>query len=123
MLSGLSPGAGTSRIEEFSDGVFAFALTLLVIGFVAVFTVFALLHWCAYAFADALGLSPGDRSRALIGMRTHLLSVGVGVVSVGLVLILPMNMIGVAGFVYASLGPIHAVHGWRSNRSLPQSQP
>jgi hypothetical protein len=47
-------------------------------------------------------------------MRAHLLSVAVGVVSVVLVFLLPPRLVGVAGFLYASLGPLHALHGWWS---------
>ena len=91
------------------------------LGFVAVFGVFALLHWRAYATADALQLSETDRREAWLGIRTHLLSVGVGLVSMLLVLTLPGRWVGMAGFAYASLGPLHAWHAWWSRRNLVEA--
>ena len=86
------------------------------LGFVAVFAVFALLYWRAYAVADALGLSAAERREAFLGIRTHLLSVAVGLASMTLVLTLPSRWVGMAGFAYASLGPLHGWHGWWSRR-------
>jgi uncharacterized membrane protein len=214
VLSGQTRGEGTSRIEAFSDGVFAFALTLLVVslepprsydellatiwiwvehyrffrayriadgvtillnslllfvvlfyvyplkfmftflshmffgiapprdrlatfgmsversvdllliyglGFIAIFAVFTLLHWRVHSQADALALSAAERREARIGLRTHLLSAIVGLVSVGLVLTLPPHRIGFAGMFYAVLGPLHAWHAWWSRRAILES--
>ncbi|HEX5634055.1 MAG TPA: hypothetical protein VFX50_12540, partial [Gemmatimonadales bacterium] len=82
------------------------------------FAVFALLHWRAYAVAGPLGLSAVERRRAWIGLRTHLLSVAVGVLSVLLVFGLPPRLVGLAGFIYAVLGPVHAWHGWYSRPAI-----
>ena len=91
-------------------------LVIYGLGFVAVFGVFALLYWRAFAVASTLGLSRAHTRSAWIGMRSHLLSVAVGLSSIALVLLLPPRMIGLAGFIYSSLGPLHAVHGWLSHR-------
>jgi hypothetical protein len=91
-------------------------LVIYGLGFIAVFTVFALLHWRAYAASQSLGLSLSDKQKAWIGMRTHLLSVSVGVASIAMVLVLPARLSGLAGFVYTALGPLHAIHGRRSHR-------
>lgn len=125
-LAGLFLGVGPARERVAPMGMtIGDSATLLVIygvGFVAVFLVFALLHWRAYTVADHLGLDWSERQRVRIGIRTHLLSVAVGVLSIVLVLLLPSHLAGLAGFIYASLGPVHAFHGWWSHRSLAQSE-
>ena len=55
-------------------------------------------------------------------MRSHLLSVAVGLSSIALVLLLPPRMVGLAGFIYSSLGPLHAMHGWWSHRTAVQAE-
>ena len=75
MLS-LRPRTGEpSRIEAFSDGVFAFATTLLVV-------------------SQQVPRTDDD---------------------------LIETMIGLAGCVYAGLGPVHAVHGSWSYREVPET--
>jgi uncharacterized membrane protein len=96
-------------------------LLIYGVGFVAVFSVFALLYWRAYATADALALSATDRREAWLGIRTHVLSVGVGVLSILLTLTLPGRLVGLAGFAYASLGPVHAWHAWWSRRDVVEA--
>jgi hypothetical protein len=55
-------------------------------------------------------------------MRTHLLSVAVGVTSIALVFLLPPRMVGLAGVIYSSLGPLHAAHGWWSHRTSVEAK-
>lgn len=93
-------------------------LVVYGLGFIAVFTVFALLYWRAYAAADVLRLSATDRREASLGIRTHLLSVGVGMLSILLTFTLPSRLVGLAGFAYASLGPLHAWHARWSRRAF-----
>jgi uncharacterized membrane protein len=120
-LAGLLLGLGAARDHAAMAGMtMANSATILAVyglGFIAVFAVFALLHWRAYAVAGTLGLSGMERRRAWIGLRTHLLSVAVGVLSVVLVFALPPHLVGLAGFIYAMLGPVHAWHGWHSRRA------
>jgi uncharacterized membrane protein len=115
-------GLGPARDQQALAGMtFERSAELLLIyglGFVAVFSVLALLYWRAYATADVLELSAVDRREAWLGIRTHLLSVGVGMLSVLLTLTLPGRLVGMAGFAYASLGPLHAWHAWWSRRGV-----
>lgn len=94
--------------------------TLMVIyglGFAAVFAIFALMYRHAWGRAEAIGLSAAQRREAGAIARAHALSMSVGLVSVGLALTLPLPWVGLAGFLYATLGPLHAIHGtWSARR-------
>lgn len=95
--------------------------TLMLIygaGFVAVFVVFALLHGRVLRVAPRIGLDPQLRRRAAHSLGSHLLSVAIGVLSLLLAAILPDRLVGLAGFTYALLGPVHATYGRLSARRL-----
>lgn len=122
LMFGIGPARDQAALAGMSIGRSAELLLIYSLGFVAVFLVFTLLYWRAYTMAAPLGLSAADTRRARIGMRTHLLSVAVGVVSLALVFVLPARMVGLADFVYAALGPLHAAHGWWSHRQTLEAQ-
>jgi uncharacterized membrane protein len=96
-------------------------------GFVAVFAIFALLYWNVYRRRAQLDLGALDAFDARAGARTHLISVAVGLASIGLALVLPIYLIGAAGMIYGLQGPLH----WRNGvliararaRVLPASTP
>jgi hypothetical protein len=96
-------------------------------GFAAMMFVFVLLYWNAYRTRDRLSLTPAQAFEARAGIRTHLVSVFVGVLSVILALTLPIDYIWIAGVIYALQGPLH----WRNGvliereraRALPSSTP
>ena len=96
-------------------------------GFVAMMCVFVLLYWNQYRRRGPLGLSPEQAFAARTGARTHLVSVGVGLVSVLLALTVPIHWIWTAGVIYMLQGPLH----WRNGvliereraRMLPSSTP
>jgi uncharacterized membrane protein len=96
-------------------------------GFAAMMFVFVLLYWNVYRRRDRLGLTPAQAFEARAGVRTHFVSVFVGVLSVVLALALPIDFIWIAGVIYAVQGPLH----WRNGvliereraRVLPSSTP
>ena len=79
-------------------------------GFVAVMLVFVLLYVNQYRNRAAFALSAEQAFAARMGARTHLLSVAVGAVSIVLALTIPIQLIWVAGVIYALQGPLH----WRN---------
>ena len=79
-------------------------------GFAAMMAVFWLLYWNQHRNRQALGLSSEQAFTAYAGAQTHLLSVFVGLLSVFLSLTLPIQLIWVAGVIYAIQGPLH----WRN---------
>jgi uncharacterized membrane protein len=121
MFFGIAPPR--DRLATFGMSVERSVDLLLIygLGFIAIFAVFTLLHWRVQSQADALALSAAERREARIGLRAHLLSAVVGMVSVGLVLTLPPHRVGFAGMFYAVLGPLHAWHAWWSRRGIPES--
>jgi hypothetical protein len=86
------------------------------LGFLAVFTVFALLYARALALRAALDLTELEVFDTRTAMRAHVYSAAVGVAAILLALVLPQPYTGVSGFLYAALGPVHAVHGIRTGR-------
>jgi hypothetical protein len=111
---------GLSGQHPVDVGDFRQVRALMIIygaGFVAVFILFTLLHFRALYRADALELTALERydTRSLIA--EHALSVGVGVLSIALAFLLPARLLGISGFPYALLGPVHAGYGaWNGRR-------
>ena len=85
-------------------------------GFAAVFAIFALMYW--HAVRRTPTLSPEERQHSRGIAQAHALSMAVGLTSVGLAAVLPTSWLGLAGFLYFVLGPLHAWHGIRSARRL-----
>ena len=79
-------------------------------GFVAMFAIFALLYWNMYRRRETMNLSERQIFEAWAGMRTHLLSVMVGLASIVLALTVPIQWIWTAGAIYSIQGPVH----WRN---------
>lgn len=86
------------------------------LGFVAIFGVLMLLYWHTWRRRDALGLDALDAYDALAGLRRHGISVGVGVLSCLLALVLPGRWLGLSGYAYVLLGPLHGWWGYRNGR-------
>ncbi len=85
-------------------------------GFVALFGVFALLHWHvlrrrALLQLDQLAVYDANTSR-----NRHLINVAVGVTSIVLALALPQAMLALSGMLYFVLGPLHGWYGFSAGR-------
>jgi uncharacterized membrane protein len=85
-------------------------LTVYSAGFVGIMLVFVLLYANVYRKRHVLGLSREDEFDAFAGARTHAISMSLGLVSIVLAWVLPINWFWVAGPVYALQGPLH----WRN---------
>jgi uncharacterized membrane protein len=79
-------------------------------GFVGMMLVFVLLYWNVYRKRAALQLTPHEEFDARAGMRTHAVSLGVGLLSVAMAWVLPAPWFVLAGPVYGIQGPLH----WRN---------
>lgn len=79
-------------------------------GFAAMMFVFVLLYWNVHRKRGALGLTPPQAFEARAGMRSHLVSVSVGLASIVLALAVPINWIWTAGAIYGLQAPLH----WRN---------
>ncbi len=91
-------------------------LVIYGLGFASVFAIFGLMYRHAGRQAAALGLDALQRREAATIARAHFLSMSVGLASVALTWVLPPTSVGLAGFLYAALGPLHAAHGYWSGR-------
>ena len=108
----LRTGPGISVGLTFADA----QLLMLVfsLGWVSIFSVFALLHARALQKREELGLDHYAVYDARSSRTRHLINVGVGAVSTALVVALPAQFLGAAGLWYFVLGPLHAGYGYFS---------
>ncbi|HLK61651.1 MAG TPA: TMEM175 family protein [Chthonomonadaceae bacterium] len=148
-------GKEVSRVEGFSDAVFGFALTLLVVslqvpktftelletlrGFLAFGICFALLlmvwerhytffrryglqdgltvtlngllHLHAWRQRDALELNASERMITRVAILRNLLMAGIGLLSAGLARVLPLHLVGIAGYLYMLICVVETLHG------------
>jgi uncharacterized membrane protein len=106
LFSGLFRGNGGINSSE--------ARTLLIIygaGYAAVFGVFALLHLEAWRQRDALELNPLERLKTKHSIVEQFAMVSIGLISILLALVLPQNLVGLAGWFYAVISIYYAVAG------------
>lgn len=116
LFLGIPSAEGVQSMVSFDDS--AGLMAIYSGGFVAVFSLFALLHWRAWTLRASLGLDAQQCYLTSVRLRAHLISVGVGVVSLVLAWVLPSHLVGLAGFLYGVLGPLHWWHGTRASRHL-----
>jgi uncharacterized membrane protein len=87
------------------------------IGFIALFSIFALLYRHALRQQDVLALDEVALFDARAGQRGHLVSIAIGLVAVVVMLMLPRYLAGLSGAVYMLMGPAHGIQGARSGRA------
>ena len=107
MLPRLSPPQ-PMRLYELAN-----ASAVYAVGFIVIFSLFALLYWRAYANRAVLGLSELDAFDATSSMGHHLVSVAVGVLSFLVAASAPLWLAPIAPMVYIVMGPFHYVYGLR----------
>ena len=88
--------------------------TLMLIygaGFVAIFTLFALLFLHAYRNRASLELNPAEALDTRQSIQSALLAAGVGALSMSIALVGGERAVALSGFSYFLLGPLSAWHG------------
>lgn len=103
--------AGPQTLREVTNLFVIYGL-----GFVAVFGVLALLYYWAWRQRTDIHLTPLEARDARGEIGTHLVSVLVGLVSIGWAKLAPGNLGAFAGFVYFLMGPAHWVYGEYNGR-------
>ena len=89
-------------------------------GFVAVFSILALMHRRALALRRELELTLFEEACTRAFFRSQVLATGVGVLALAIAMVVPLPWgPGLSGFTYALLGPVLGFHGWWSGRRLP----
>jgi len=90
-------------------------------GFAAIFLVFALMYIHAWRYREDLGLDHNERVITRSGISSHLVSVGVAVLSMVLVWI-DTRLSPLAGIIYVIMGPVQAINGFYWGRKIDESQ-
>lgn len=108
-LLGLRPEGGMATISSMSQ-MKALMITY-ALGFIAVFLVFVLLYTHVIRKRGVLGLGPLDVFDARSRRWFYSGFVGVGALSLLIMLVGGVNWSGVAGFTYGLLGPVLSYHG------------
>jgi uncharacterized membrane protein len=84
------------------------------IGFIAIFVLFALLYRHAHSKRADLQLSELEVFDAVTNIKHHLVSVGVGVLSLLVAALAPLEFAPISPMVYSLMGPAHWTLGVRS---------
>ncbi len=112
LVAALTGGGGEPLLAM--DG--AYVMLLYSGGLVLIFAAFTLLHRHAWNRREALGLSAAERLTLAYSSRAHVLSVAVGLLSIGLALAFPRQS-GYAGWIYGLMGPLHGANGYLAGRA------
>ena len=92
------------------------ASAIYAVGFMAVFIVFTLLYHHAYRCRAALELSELEVFDARSGMAHHLVSTSVGLISLLIATVAPLQLTPVAPVAPSFLWPVHWAMGVRSRK-------
>ena len=92
------------------------AATIYSIGFIAIFVLFALFYRRALSRREELALSELDVFDARTNIGHHLISAGVGFISLAIASFGPLELAPIAPTAYCLMGPAHFWYGRRSGR-------
>jgi uncharacterized membrane protein len=92
-------------------------LVVYGLGGAAVFLIFVLLYRHAWRLRNELDLSPLERYDTRAAILENLLTAAVPMLSVLLALVLPERLVGLAGWIYLSYGPLLTWNGIRYGRA------
>jgi hypothetical protein len=88
-------------------------------GIVLIFGTFLMLYQHAWNTRVHLQLSPAAESSLRYGQRAHLLTCGLGLLSIAIALVAgDTGWIAVAGLIYGLMGPLHSWNGYRQGKAL-----
>jgi hypothetical protein len=83
-------------------------------GVVLIFGIFVLLYLHVWRRRGRMGFDASTEAALRFGMRSHALSMGIGVLSLCLLPIAPSWM---AGVIYGLMGPVHAWNGYQAGKA------
>jgi uncharacterized membrane protein len=90
-------------------------------GYAAVFGIFALMYRHAYARRVDLTLTHRQAFQTHASSGAMLLHFTFGIASVALALLLPHNLVGIAGLMYFLVGPLQWLYWWRMSKHRSRS--
>jgi uncharacterized membrane protein len=111
VLSGLTGAAQAGESPAIEPGQVPTLFVIYGAGVIALYLLLALMYVHAYRKRGELELTPVETFDTRAGIVGHLLAAGIGLVSVALAVILPLRMVGLAGFAYFLFGPVMAIYG------------
>jgi uncharacterized membrane protein len=86
-------------------------------GVVLIFGLFVLLYRYAWARRTDLMLSAADQITLKYNKRAHMMSAGLGVVSILLAAVVKEHQMWLPGVLYGLMGPLHAWNGYAAGRA------
>lgn len=86
-------------------------------GFSAIFGMFAALYGCAWRARAELQLNSVERVITKSAMHSHLMSAGIGLVSIA-ISVVNEQWVAFSGMFFGVLGPLHFVHGLATRRAV-----
>jgi uncharacterized membrane protein len=103
------PGGGTEPVIEPHQIPMLFAI--YGGGVIALYLFMGLMYVHAYRRRTALELTPLEAFDTRASIRSCSLAAGIGALSIGIALTVPLRMVGLAGLTYFLFGPVLATHG------------
>jgi uncharacterized membrane protein len=85
-------------------------------GVVLIFFVFVMLYRHAWKKRATLNLTEKEELSLKFGQRAHLISMGLGLVSLAIVLV-DREMAAIGGMIYVLMGPLHAWNGYQLGKA------
>jgi uncharacterized membrane protein len=85
-------------------------------GIIALYLFMGAMYVHAYRLRTALELTPIEAFDTRASIRACVLAAGIGALSIVTALTVPLNLVGLAGFVYFLFGPVLGVHGTITGR-------
>jgi uncharacterized membrane protein len=114
MIPGAHPDLTRMTLPQLSRASSVYAL-----GFVVLFVMFALLYGHAYRRREQLGLTPMEMFDAKSYAGHHLVSAGVGVISLLVAVFAPLRFAPLSPMCFALMGPAHWYFGNQVERRRP----
>jgi uncharacterized membrane protein len=103
-------------VEQMTLTELSRASAIYGLGFFVLFLIFALLYRHAYRKRADLQLTPAEEFDVRSFAAHHLLSAGVGLMSMAFALLAPIRLAFVAPMLFGLMGPVHWAYGAHSDR-------
>jgi uncharacterized membrane protein len=117
LVSGTLLGLGPGITEGMSSTNARVLMAVYSGGFAALFGTFMLLHWNALRQRQSLRLGTLAVYDAHASVRRHAISVSLGLLSVGIALLLPIDYLAYSGLIFFLMGPAHGAFGYVNGRN------
>ena len=117
LVSGTLLGLGPGISEGMSGANGRVLMAVYSSGFVALFATFMLLHWNALRQRQVLGFDALTVYDARASMRRHAISVTLGLASIAIAVLLPIEYLAYSGLIFFLMGPAHGAFGYLNGRN------